>query len=94
MLFDLNNLLNQIGSEVASEWYQLGIAVGISEEILNECSNRSPREAVVEVLDYWIRNHKPSWEDVAEALNKIGLHKLANSLCKGEKTIRHQALER
>ena len=40
---DLNNLLDQIGEEVASEWYQLGRAVGISEEMLDECSNRSPQ---------------------------------------------------
>ena len=80
---DLNNLLDQIGKEVASEWYQLGIAVGISEEMLDECSNRSPQEAIVEVLDYWIRNHKPSWEDVAETLNEIGLCEQANSLCQG-----------
>ena len=86
VLLDLNNLLHQIGTEVASKWYQLGIAVGISEEMLDECSNCSPEEAVVEVLDYWIRNHKPSWEDVAEALNEVGLHELANSLYQGEKT--------
>ena len=84
---DLNNLLHQIGTEVASKWYQLGIAVGISEEMLNKCSNRTPEEAVVEVLDYWIRNQKPSWEDVAEALNEVGL---ANSVtvCQGEKVVR------
>jgi hypothetical protein len=80
---DLNNLLELIGSDVASEWYQLGRTVGISEEMLDECSNRSPREAVVEVLDHWIRNHKPSWNDVADILNEIGLHELANSLRQG-----------
>ena len=86
---DLNNLLHQIGTEVASKWYQLGIAVGISEEMLDECSNRTPEEAVVEVLDYWIRNHKPSWEDVAETLNEVGL---ANSVtvCQGKKVVRHR----
>ncbi|MCG8626123.1 MAG: hypothetical protein MJE68_29510 [Proteobacteria bacterium] len=80
---DLNNLLDQIGEEVASEWYQLGRAVGISEEMLDECSNRSPQEAVVEVLDYWIRNHNPSWEDVSEMLNEVGLRELANSFRQG-----------
>ena len=84
---DLNNLLNQIGSEVASGWYQLGIAVGISKEMLDECSNHAPQEAVIEVLDYWIRNSNPSWEDVAETLNEIGLHELANSLSQGQRTI-------
>ena len=86
---DLNNLLHQIGTEVACKWYQLGIAVGISEEMLDECSNHSPEEAVVEVLDYWIRNHKPSWDDVAEVLNQIRLHELANNLPnQGEKIVR------
>ena len=80
---DLNNLLDQIGEEVALEWYQLGRVVGISEEMLDECSNRSPQEAVVEVLDYWIRNHNPSWEDVPEMLNEVGLRELANSLRQG-----------
>jgi hypothetical protein len=80
---DLNNLLDLIGLDVASEWYQLGRAVGISEEMLDECSNRSPQEAVVEVLDHWIRNHKLSWDDVADVLNEIGLHELANSLHQG-----------
>ena len=84
MPLDLNNLLDQIGAEVASEWYQLGRAIGIREELLDECSNRSPQEAVVEVLDYWIRNHNnPSWENVAETLNEIGLYELANSLRQG-----------
>ena len=80
---DLNYLLDQIGEEVASEWYQLGRAVGIREEMLDECSNRSPQEAVVEVLDYWIRNHNPSWEDVPEMLNEVGLCELANSFRQG-----------
>ena len=80
---DLNNLLDQIGSKVAPKWYELGITVSISEEMLDKCSNHSPREAVVEVLDYWIRNHNPSWEDIAEALNKIGLHEVTSSLFQG-----------
>ena len=80
---DLNNLLNQIGSKVAPKWYELGITVGISEEMLDDCSNRTPQEAVVEVLDYWIRNHNPLWEDVAETLNEIGVHEVPSSLCQG-----------
>ena len=80
---DLNNLLDQIGEEVASEWYQFGRAIGISEEMLDKCSNRSPQEAVVEVLDYWIRNHNPSWEDVPEMLNEVGFRELANSFRQG-----------
>ena len=90
--FDLNHLLLQVGAKVVSKWYQLGIAIGISEELLDECSNRSPKEAIVEVLDYWIRNRKPSREDVAGALNQIGLHEIANDLLKGE-TIMHQLIQ-
>lgn len=81
---DFNDLLLQFGSKLASKWYQLGKAVGIGEEMLDECSNSPPEEAIVDILDYWIKNHiKPSWENVTEVLNEIGFNELANNLLKG-----------
>ena len=78
---DLNNLLLRFGTKLASRWYQLGIAVGISEEVLDECSNHAPQEAVGEVLDYWMKNNhdKSSWEEFVAILDKIGFHGLANN---------------
>ena len=80
----MNDLLLLSGTNLAQKWYQLGITVGVSEEMLDECSNRPPEEAVIEVLDYWIKNCKPSWEDFSGVLKEIGLDELANNLLKGD----------
>lgn len=79
---DLNDLLLQSCTEsLAPKWYQLGIAVGVSEEMLDQCSNRPPEEAVIDVLGYWMKNYyKPSWEDFVEVLKEIGLDELAGKL--------------
>ena len=78
----LDSLLIQIRSQVTPKWYRFGLAVGIAEEILNKYSNCPPEECIIEMLDYWLRNSyiKPTWKDVAEALKKIELQQLAESI--------------
>jgi hypothetical protein len=63
----------------------LGIAIGVSEEVLDQLiSNRPPEEAVIDILGYWMKNYyKPSCEDFAEVLKEIGLDELASNLLKG-----------
>ena len=45
-------------------------------------------ERVVEMLDYWLKNHKskPTWKDVAKVLSDIGMHQLAESILNVYKT--------
>ena len=61
----------------------MGKAVGISEEMLDGYSNSPPEEAIIEILDYWMKNFRPSWKDVTEMLDEIGLKELANNVLKG-----------
>lgn len=80
---DLDSLLIQTRSQVTPKWYQFGLAIGIAEEILEKYSSYPPEECMVEMLDYWLRNHhtgKPTWRDVANALKEIELHQLAESM--------------
>ena len=73
-------LLIQLRPQVASRWYQFGEAAGIQKEVLdNFASNCTPEDCIVEMLDYWLRNHvgKATWNEVAEHLKAIGLKKLA-----------------
>jgi hypothetical protein len=60
-------------------WYQLGEALGIEKAILEKFTTYSPEESIIEMLDYWLRNHsgKPTWKEVADALRKIHLHESA-----------------
>jgi hypothetical protein len=63
-------------------WYQLGEALGIEKKILDKFTTYSPEESIIEMLDYWLRSHtgKPTWKEVADALRKNYLHKLASGL--------------
>ena len=88
---DLDTLLIQLRSEVTLKWRELGLAVGLAEDLLDKYSTYPPEECIVEVLDVWLRNYncgntdasmirKPTWRDVARALREIELHQLANNI--------------
>ena len=77
---DLNNLLIQLRQQVSPKWYQFGDAIGVKKEILNRIAEYCfPQECIVEMLDHWLRDHtgKPTWREVAKALNVINLPNLA-----------------
>lgn len=85
-------MLIQLRSQVTPKWYQFGMAVGIDKDILNKYSDCSEEECLVEVMDYWFKNHqtKPTWRAVAEALKKIDLHLLAGNILNVYKTGEYQ----
>ena len=58
------------------------MAVGIDKEVLEKYSRYPSEECIVEMLDYWLKNHhsKPTWKNVAEALKDIGLHRYAEKM--------------
>ena len=79
---NLDTLLIKIRTQVTPRWYEFGRAVGIAKEVLNSYRSYPPEECIVEMLDYWLRNCdvEPCWEDVANALRKIKLYQLADSI--------------
>ena len=78
-IINLDSLLIQLQSEVTPKWYQFGEAIGIEKKVLDKYKQYSPEQSIVEILDNWLRNHagQPTWREIAEALRKINLHKLA-----------------
>ena len=81
---NLDMLLIQLRPQAASKWYSLGLALGADKETMDKYaySNNPDEECFVEVLDSWLRNHKgkPTWKEIAKALEDIGLHELATDL--------------
>ena len=69
---DLDNLVLELQGQVTSRWYQLGSVLGVPEEILNQLLHYTVKDALVEVLDYWLKNHtgQPSWEEIRAAVKK------------------------
>jgi ribosome biogenesis protein Tsr3 len=83
--------LIQIRHEVTPKWYQFGLAVGINKETLDEFSNFTPEECIVEISDLWLRTSGSgrTWRDVASALEETGCHRLAEKILKVYKTGDH-----
>ena len=78
-LLNLDSLLIQLQVEVTPKWYEFGEAIGIEKKILDKYQQYSPEQSIIEILDNWLRNHagQPTWREVAEAVRKVGLQKLA-----------------
>ena len=85
---NLDTLLIQIRHEVTPKWYQFGLAVGINKETLDEFSNYTPEECIVEISDLWLRTSVTTltWRDVADALKVTGCYRLAERILKVYKT--------
>ena len=81
-LLNLDSLLIQLQAEVTPKWYQFGEAVGVDKETLNKYREYSDSQCIIEVLDFWLRNHtgQPAWREVAEILRGIGLQRLASDI--------------
>ena len=73
LVCDLNSLVHTLRGSFSSKWYSFGLAIGLPKDILNHIKHHSDEECLVEVLDYWLRNHpsKPTWEEVTEAKRKV-----------------------
>ena len=78
-LLNLDSLVVQLQAEVTPKWYQFGKAVGIDKETLDKYTKYSDDQCIIEVLDFWLRNHtgQPTWREIAEILRGIDLKRLA-----------------
>ena len=81
-LLNLDSLLIEIKWDATQVWYQLGETLGIEKKILDKFTTCSSEESIIEMLDYWLRNHsrKPTKKEVADALRKIHLHESASGI--------------
>ena len=79
---NLDTLLIQVQCQVTPLWYEFGVAAGVPLDTLSKYLNCIPEEGIVEVLDYWLRQGKKNWRDVARVLNEIQLQELAEKILK------------
>ena len=67
---------------MTSKWQQLGVALGMDEDLVDEIwtnNNGIDEECLKNFLDMWVKK-SPTWNDVTNALQKIGEDELAGSL--------------
>ena len=74
--------------EVIPSWLPYAQALGVSEEVLKEVQGMKmgDYDKLVEILDYWFRTFpkgtKPTWKDVAMALQEVGFKQLSADIMK------------
>ena len=70
----LRDIQNELGD--VTDWYQLGVQLGISTADLNQIRMNYPNNAQqckTEVLDLWLRNSPEcSWTKLAQAVEAMG----------------------
>ena len=70
----LRDIQNQLGD--VTDWYQLGLQLGIKTANLDEIQMNNPHNAQqckTKVLDFWLRNAPEcSWVKLAEAVKAMG----------------------
>ena len=81
---DLDSLLAKLHGRVDTQWFALGTALGIPTEFLDSLKsyNYPDQDCMVEMLDYWLRNHpdQPTWKEIADAIEDIHDYLLAKSI--------------
>ena len=81
----LKEILNEL--EEVTDWYQLGIQLGLKPQTLIFIERNHPHDALrckTDVLNWWLLNElEISWRNLAEAVEAMGGHKvLADKLIK------------
>ena len=79
---DLDSLLMKLHGREDPQWYALGTAIGIPMEFLDSLKGYPDQECIVEMLDYWLRNHpdQPTWKEIADGIEDIHDYNLARSI--------------
>ena len=88
---DLESLLAKLQGRVSTRWFQFGLAIGIPKEILEQLRGYPKEQCLVELLDYWLRYHpdRPTWKELADAIEDIQDYELASSILKVYMPERH-----
>ena len=85
---NLDSLFAVLHPAVTSKWQRLAEVLGMDEDLTDEIftNNETEEECLKDILDVWLKKSSPTWEGVADAVQKNGEDQLAESLyvkCKG-----------
>ncbi len=79
---NLHNVLTAIGLDF-SEWYHLGVFLKIEDNELDAIAAEFPsvRMRCTKMVQKWLNSEDgATWEDLCEALRKLGQHRLAETI--------------
>ena len=82
---DIKTILEELANEAASKWYQIGIQLEVSLDLLNTTRQQNSADDTAKlccVLVPWLKSGKGSWEELCKALESgtVGEKALADKL--------------
>ena len=68
----MENILTKLKGQKDLDWFKFGKALGVPNEITEQLVGYSEKDALVEVVDYWLKHHhfQPTWKEITDALKK------------------------
>ena len=78
----MDTVLVQLKPSIGERWQELGMALGIANNLLKEFELYTPEQRLIEVVDYWLVQHvgKPTWAELGDACSRVGLVELGTAL--------------
>ena len=70
---DLDSVLMTLHQKINNNlWYTFGLELGVPVKLLESLKRYPQNECMVEVVDYWLRNHpnKPTWSELENAIKE------------------------
>ena len=82
---DIKTILEELANEASSKWYQIGIQLDVSLDLLNTTRQQNSSDDMAKlccVLVPWLKSGKGSWEALCKALESgtVGEKALADKL--------------
>ena len=81
IIVNLDLLLTLLKKEIIPRWHEFGALIGVPKEVIDNYlkSEYTADQCILEIFDYWLRHHPGplTWNNVAQKLNEMKLHHLA-----------------
>ena len=78
----VDHVLKSIDAVVA-EWFRLGLELGVPHSTLETIKHNHPTDVEackMKMVEQWLKQPRPLWCSLVEALNEIGLKYIANKI--------------
>ena len=91
---DLGFLIAELKESLANDWLEFGIHLGLKIEELECIEANHPANcqkcAIKLLISWWKQQQSPSWDQIVQALKKIGNERLASTISKKYLTTKFQ----
>ncbi len=84
MKLNLRSIITLLQKDgLAVKWFDLGLMLGVPVSVVEDIRHNrtsNAKQALKDLIQYWLNSGEASWEDLACALEDMGNRRLAQSI--------------